>query len=251
MLHCEHLGGALTADKTSRQACRESSCERHPGCRMSAGRRPYLLAAHDTDGPGHLKICDLWHKHDYQAHLVTCTRQAAGATNLDSLAAFLAFQLPPNVRSIQVKRFTIPPSTSPPTHPSSIRDTTPIHNSPGLSSASRQRTAITTITPASTGISDRGGSSTTGQHEEQYELADYSQVSARHERAETAARSAAKRAEKRRWLDDQDEMKFSHSIQFNAVPDWSSHYIAYSNLKKLCATPIFHAREARQQMMAC
>lgn len=28
-------------------------------------------------------------------------------------------------------------------------------------------------------------------------------------------------------------MKFSHSIQFNAVPDWSSHYIAYSNLKKL------------------
>ncbi|KAL8829812.1 MAG: hypothetical protein Q9170_006014 [Blastenia crenularia] len=29
------------------------------------------------------------------------------------------------------------------------------------------------------------------------------------------------------------EMKFSHSIQFNAVPDWSSHYIAYSNLKKL------------------
>jgi len=28
-------------------------------------------------------------------------------------------------------------------------------------------------------------------------------------------------------------MKFSHSLQFNAVPDWSSHYIAYSNLKKL------------------
>ncbi|KAL9577038.1 MAG: hypothetical protein Q9212_006631 [Teloschistes hypoglaucus] len=29
------------------------------------------------------------------------------------------------------------------------------------------------------------------------------------------------------------EMKFSHSIQFNAVPDWSSNYINYSNLKKL------------------
>ena len=28
-------------------------------------------------------------------------------------------------------------------------------------------------------------------------------------------------------------MKFSHSIQFNAVPDWSNHYISYSNLKKL------------------
>ncbi|CAK7203256.1 low-affinity phosphate transporter [Sporothrix eucalyptigena] len=30
-----------------------------------------------------------------------------------------------------------------------------------------------------------------------------------------------------------EAMKFSHSIQFNAVPDWSTHYIAYSNLKKL------------------
>lgn len=28
-------------------------------------------------------------------------------------------------------------------------------------------------------------------------------------------------------------MKFSHSLQFNAVPDWSSNYISYSNLKKL------------------
>jgi phosphate transporter len=28
-------------------------------------------------------------------------------------------------------------------------------------------------------------------------------------------------------------MKFSHSIQFNAVPDWSAYYIAYDNLKKL------------------
>lgn len=31
-------------------------------------------------------------------------------------------------------------------------------------------------------------------------------------------------------------MKFSHSILFNSVPDWSSHYIAYSNLKKLCVS---------------
>ncbi|OOF97207.1 hypothetical protein ASPCADRAFT_206030 [Aspergillus carbonarius ITEM 5010] len=28
-------------------------------------------------------------------------------------------------------------------------------------------------------------------------------------------------------------MKFSHSLQFNAVPDWSAYYLAYSNLKKL------------------
>ncbi|KAF2655987.1 SPX-domain-containing protein [Lophiostoma macrostomum CBS 122681] len=31
-------------------------------------------------------------------------------------------------------------------------------------------------------------------------------------------------------------MKFSHSLQFNSVPDWSSHYLAYSNLKKLIYT---------------
>ena len=41
------------------------------------------------------------------------------------------------------------------------------------------------------------------------------------------------RREKLLALLDGDDMKFSHSIQFNAVPDWSSHYIAYSNLKKL------------------
>ncbi|KAI9013901.1 SPX domain-containing protein [Phycomyces nitens] len=28
-------------------------------------------------------------------------------------------------------------------------------------------------------------------------------------------------------------MKFSHQIQFNAVPDWADHYLPYSNLKKL------------------
>ncbi|CAG8461974.1 13453_t:CDS:2 [Ambispora leptoticha] len=28
-------------------------------------------------------------------------------------------------------------------------------------------------------------------------------------------------------------MKFSHTLQFNSVPDWAEHYIAYSNLKKL------------------
>jgi phosphate transporter len=33
--------------------------------------------------------------------------------------------------------------------------------------------------------------------------------------------------------DTELKMKFSHSIQFNAVPDWSAYYIAYSNLKKL------------------
>ena len=30
-----------------------------------------------------------------------------------------------------------------------------------------------------------------------------------------------------------DEMKFNHSLQFNAVPEWSGHYLDYSKLKKL------------------
>ena len=48
-----------------------------------------------------------------------------------------------------------------------------------------------------------------------------------------AARRGDKKLRKLKWLAKQEEMKFSHSIQFNAVPDWSSNYISYSNLKKL------------------
>ena len=36
-------------------------------------------------------------------------------------------------------------------------------------------------------------------------------------------------------------MKFSHSVQFNAVPEWASNYIAYSNLKKLCVACVIIA----------
>jgi len=84
--------------------------------------------------------------------------------------------------------------------------------------------------------SDRGGKRTGGESQplvegtEAYELVDFKQPS---ESELREARRQAKRAEKVRRLDAEDEMKFSHSIQFNAVPDWSSRYIAYSNLKKL------------------
>ncbi|KAG6026922.1 hypothetical protein E4U41_001129 [Claviceps citrina] len=64
-------------------------------------------------------------------------------------------------------------------------------------------------------------------------LADYGPIRARQEAAGLEARREEKRNRKLEWLRLQDEMKFSHSIQFNAVPDWSSHYMAYSNLKKL------------------
>lgn len=66
-----------------------------------------------------------------------------------------------------------------------------------------------------------------------YELADYRQIQADKNAHDLEKRRKDKRERKRQWIETQDEMKFSHSIQFNAVPDWSSHYIAYSNLKKL------------------
>lgn len=49
----------------------------------------------------------------------------------------------------------------------------------------------------------------------------------RHTTASSGSRSPL------RLATEEHLMKFSHSIRFNAVPDWSSHYIAYSNLKKL------------------
>ena len=79
----------------------------------------------------------------------------------------------------------------------------------------------------------RTQSPTTG---EAFELLELPEASL-HEDGRTAdpreARRARKRFQKLARLQDEAEMKFSHSIQFNAVPDWSSHYIAYSNLKKL------------------
>ena len=131
------------------------------------------------------------------------------------------FGIPP----LRLSQFTIPPSI-PAHNPSSVRSTGPEHG------------ALPTGQPTSTGLSGRGGSAASGESTahssaEQYELADLGQLQRRERGREEGTRKLSKREEKRRWLDEQDEMKFSHSIQFNAVPDWSSHYIAYSNLKKL------------------
>ena len=51
-------------------------------------------------------------------------------------------------------------------------------------------------------------------------------------------RGREKRERKYRQLLEREAMKFSHSVQFNAVPEWSSHYINYSNLKKLSVVTI-------------
>lgn len=112
--------------------------------------------------------------------------------------------------------FTIDTLTS--TNPSSTRNSSrPQPNS----TADRSSTRL-----------ERGGSAAQ-PHSEEFELADYTGIQERREKESRWLGREARRAEKIRRLDAEDEMKFSHSIQFNAVPDWSSHYIAYSNLKKL------------------
>ncbi len=65
------------------------------------------------------------------------------------------------------------------------------------------------------------------------ELQDLGAALSKNEHARRQVKRAQKREQKLQRLLEEDEMKFSHSIQFNAVPDWSSHYISYSNLKKL------------------
>ncbi|KAI9717022.1 MAG: hypothetical protein M1812_004957 [Candelaria pacifica] len=68
------------------------------------------------------------------------------------------------------------------------------------------------------------------------ELQDLGAAFNKKEHARRQFRREQKREQKLQRFREEDEMKFSHSIQFNAVPDWSSHYISYSNLKKLIYT---------------
>ncbi|KAK4061624.1 uncharacterized protein Triagg1_10253 [Trichoderma aggressivum f. europaeum] len=99
--------------------------------------------------------------------------------------------------------------------------------------------------PRSTGAFERGGSVQLATSPDTYELADYKEIAERSIIEDRQHQREDKRALKRQWLETQDEMKFSHSIQFNAVPDWSSHYIAYSNLKKLIYQLEKNAHQAR------
>lgn len=89
-------------------------------------------------------------------------------------------------------------------------------------------------------LEDRGGNSAAYHPADGFELDELRHIQAAREPERPDPRRSTRREAKRRWLDQRDEMKFSHSIQFNAVPDWSSHYIAYSNLKKL-SVRLIHA----------
>jgi hypothetical protein len=69
--------------------------------------------------------------------------------------------------------------------------------------------------------------------ENSFELQDYPDNAAdRRDTQRPESKRERKRREKLEQILEEAEMKFSHSLQFNSVPDWSSHYIAYSNLKK-------------------
>lgn len=127
---------------------------------------------------------------------------------------------PPAIYLTRSRVFTIA-SSIPPLHPSSEPDR--VDSDPRTKENSKRPVG--------------GGSLAPRQHQladfEEYELADYAGIEQRQKRDTRYFERQAKRTEKIDELEAADEMKFSHSIQFNAVPDWSSHYIAYSNLKKL------------------
>ncbi|KAL1854637.1 low-affinity phosphate transporter [Paecilomyces lecythidis] len=53
------------------------------------------------------------------------------------------------------------------------------------------------------------------------------------ERKQYWEEAVRRRVETARGERKEAKMKFSHSLQFNSVPDWSAYYIGYSNLKKL------------------
>ncbi|KAF5667581.1 atpase [Fusarium heterosporum] len=133
------------------------------------------------------------------------------------------------------------PSTSPRDNPSSVPGVAPTTFQTRLNDAHPTRGGSASASlldhPALVSHKNQHDSSvnttSSAQQSEHFELVDYPPIQARQDAADRESRRQAKRDQKRRWLEEQDEMKFSHSIQFNAVPDWSSHYIAYSNLKKL------------------
>ncbi|EPQ62235.1 Bgt-5277 [Blumeria graminis f. sp. tritici] len=68
---------------------------------------------------------------------------------------------------------------------------------------------------------------------QEYELTSYNDIRLRKENVRFDSNEALNLAERFNHPIEDGDMKFSHSIQFNAVPDWGNHYIAYSNLKKL------------------
>lgn len=68
---------------------------------------------------------------------------------------------------------------------------------------------------------------------EEYELSELESTRCDSENCAKYRATKAQQADNIPPIDEFDDMKFSHSIQFNAVPDWSCYYISYSNLKKL------------------
>ena len=87
---------------------------------------------------------------------------------------------------------------------------------------------IDTLSPVS-----KEGGGLSGAPGESIELLNLDKQQGRAKAEDHERRRRIKSGLKLRELHRKEAMKFSHSVQFNAVPDWSSNYISYSNLKKL------------------
>ncbi|MCJ1472080.1 low-affinity phosphate transporter [Lambiella insularis] len=94
-----------------------------------------------------------------------------------------------------------------------------------------QRAAACTVSAIS-----RTGGGLPGYTGDYIELQDFACQSSGPFLDEREERHRIKSERKLRELNEREAMKFSHSVQFNAVPDWSTYYISYSNLKKLIYT---------------
>jgi hypothetical protein len=83
--------------------------------------------------------------------------------------------------------------------------------------------------------------------EQAFELHEYPTADSSNPVRAPETKRERKRREKLEQLREAEEMKFSHSLQFNAVPDWSNHYVAYSNLKKQYVPHVMERRCALMQ----
>ncbi|KAF2190848.1 SPX-domain-containing protein [Zopfia rhizophila CBS 207.26] len=97
-------------------------------------------------------------------------------------------------------------------------------------------TIFSRLTAAPAGTLDRTSSQPSILSGNAFELQELHRHTGGTQDSRPESKRGRKRREKLEKLLEADEMKFSHSLQFNSVPDWSSHYIAYSNLKKLIYT---------------
>ncbi|CAG8892145.1 unnamed protein product [Penicillium nalgiovense] len=146
-------------------------------------------------------------------------------------------QITIHLRSVEPTTLRPPPTVAPPSHSDSIElvEYHPSHTATtrasGHARSDQYRDSAGQLDPASD--SPLAGPGIVGESQEKKFEPDQPRGSRLRFWAEALRRRAHNASHGNVDPDSKAKMKFSHSIQFNAVPDWSSNYIAYSNLKKL------------------